>query len=208
MQDNALPMKPRTTRILYILFAVVWVAIIARAYITKKGPEDFVITVTQAQVQAFARSQLTALQQQSFEQGIELCGIIFERKGGALGASPPREGNEDSCGIAYFDEPGMRPVASFHTHAGYDPAYDSEVPSILDLQSDAASGMDGYVATPGGRFWHIDARARATTRVCGPGCLPQDPAYRPCPGAEPEARYSLEQLTARQLGGTGAPSPC
>ena len=201
-------MSSRTTRILYILFALAWAAIIARASVTKKGPEDFVITVTQPQVQAFARAQLTALQPRSFAEGIELCGIIFERKGGTLGASPPREGNEDSCGIAYFDEPGMRPVASFHTHAGYDPAYDSEVPSILDMQSDAATGMDGYVATPGGRFWRIDARGPIALRVCDAGCLPQDAAYRPCPGAAPEARYSLAQLTARQLGGTGAPSPC
>ncbi len=193
-------MSSRTTSLLYAVFAIAWVVIIVRAYTSKKDADDFVITVTQSEVQAFAREQLAALQAQSFAEKIELCGIIFEREGGSLGASPPREGSEDSCGIAYYDEPGMRPVASFHTHAGYDPAYDSEVPSILDLQSDAASGMDGYVATPGGRFWHVDAGGPIANRVCGPGCLPQDPAYRPCPGSEPEARYSFEELSARQLG--------
>jgi hypothetical protein len=192
-------MSPRATRTLYILFALAWVVIIARAYITKKGPEDFIITVTQSEVQAFARTQLSDLQQRSFTEGIELCGIIFERSDGSLGASPPREGNEESCGIAYFDEPGMRPVASFHTHAGYDPAYDSEVPSILDMQNDAATGMDGYVATPGGRFWHIDARGPVTKRVCDADCLPQDPAYKPCPGSEPKTRYSFKELADRQL---------
>lgn len=201
-------MSSRTTRILYVLFALAWVAIIARAYVTKKGPEDFVVTVTQEEVQAFARARLAEIQERSFAEGIELCGIIFERQGGTLGASPVREGNEDSCGIAYFDEPGMRPVASFHTHAGYDPAYDSEVPSILDLQSDAATGMDGYVATPGGRFWRVDARGPSAIRVCDAGCLPQDPAYLPCPGPTPAPRYSLAQLTARQIGGTGAPMAC
>ena len=192
-------MNPRTTRILYILFALAWVVIIARAYTTRKEPEDFIITVTQSEVQAFARAQLTDLQSRSVAEGIELCGIIFERSDGSLGASSPREGNEESCGIAYFDEPGMRPVASFHTHASYNPAYDSEVPSILDLENDALTGMDGYVATPGGRFWHIDADGPSTTRVCGPGCLPQDPAYRPCPGSEPEPQYSFKQLANRQL---------
>ena len=193
-------MSPRVTRLLYLLFAVLWVVIIARAYLTKKGPEDFVITVTQADVQAFARTELTALQQRSFAEGIELCGIIFERKGGTLGASPARKGSEASCGIAYFDEPGMRPLASFHPHGGYAPAYDSEAPSLLDLENDAASGMDGYVATPGGRFWHVDARGPATTLVCGPGCLPQDPDYQPCPGSEPRNRYTYRELAQRQLG--------
>ncbi|NQX95763.1 MAG: DUF4329 domain-containing protein, partial [Erythrobacter sp.] len=180
--------------------AIAWVVIIARAYVFKKDPEDFVITVTQAEVQAFARAQLSAIQQRSFSEGIELCGIIFERSDGSLGASRVREGGEASCGIAYFDEPGMRPVASFHTHGGFNTDYDSEVPSLLDLESDAASGMDGYVATPGGRFWWVDAAGPVATNVCGPGCLPQDPRYQPCPGLAPKPRYSYRELAQRQLG--------
>ncbi len=191
-------MTPRKYTLVYITLAVAWLAIIARTYVLKKGPEDFVVTVTQQEVQGFAREQLMALQQRSFAEGIELCGIIFERKGGTLGASPPRKGSEASCGIAYFDEPGMRPLASFHTHGGFNEDYDSEVPSVLDLESDAASGMDGYVATPGGRFWWVDANRPAAIRVCGPGCLPQDPAYQPCPALEPRELYSYEELAARQ----------
>ncbi|MEM7690719.1 MAG: DUF4329 domain-containing protein [Pseudomonadota bacterium] len=193
-------MTSRTTQIIFAVIALAWVVIIARAYIFRKEPEDFVITVTQPEVQAFAREQLSAIQARSFAERIELCGIIFERSDGSLGATRPREGNEDSCGIAYFDEPGMRPVASFHTHSSYNPDYDSEVPSIIDLANDAATGMDGYVATPGGRFWWVDAASPSTTRVCGPGCLPQDPAYRPCPAAEPLPRYTYDELRARQLG--------
>ena len=194
-------MSPALTRIVFVLIALAWLVIIARAYLNVKGPEDFIITVTQAEVQDFAQAQLNALQPQSFARNIELCGIIFERSDGSLGASRPREGDEASCGIAYFDEPGMRPVASFHTHAADSALYDSEVPSLLDLESDAGSGMDGYVATPGGRFWRVDARVPEAILICGPGCLAQDPNYTPCPALDPQPSYTRAELAARQLRG-------
>ncbi|MEO0591498.1 MAG: DUF4329 domain-containing protein [Pseudomonadota bacterium] len=193
-------MTSRNTQILFGLIAVAWVVIIIRAYLNVKTADDFVITVTQSEVESFARQQLNALQEQSFAQDIELCGIIFERSDGTLGASPPRPGDEASCGIKYFDEPGMRPVASFHTHAAQNDSYDSEVPSLLDMESDYASGMDGYVATPGGRFWRVDAQGPTAIRICGPGCLAQDPAYRPCSAFEPLLRYSYADMAARQNG--------
>ena len=193
-------MTSRNTQILFGLMAIAWVVIIIRAYTNVKTADDFVITVSQSEVQRFARTQLNALQEQSFAQDIELCGIIFERSDGSLGASDPRPGDEASCGISYFDEPGMRPVASFHTHAGQNDKYDSEVPSILDLDSDYASGMDGYVATPGGRFWRVDSTQPAAIQVCGVGCLAQDPRYKPCPAFEPEPYYSRPDLISRQTG--------
>ncbi|MEM6857859.1 MAG: DUF4329 domain-containing protein [Pseudomonadota bacterium] len=193
-------MASRNTQILFGLMAVAWVVIIIRAYLNVKTADDFVITVTQPRVESFARQQLNALQEQSFAEDIELCGIIFERSDGTLGASPPRPGDEASCGIKYFDEPGMRPVASFHTHAAQNDNYDSEVPSLLDMQSDYASGMDGYVATPGGRFWRVDATGPTAIQICGPGCLAQDPTYKPCPAFEPRQRYSYADMTARQNG--------
>lgn len=196
--NDARPSPPFDYRIVYALIAIATVFLVARAIINVKGPEDFEITVSQTEVEEFARAQLSALQDQSFAQNIELCGIIFEETGGTLGATDPRTGNEASCNIAYFDEPGMRPLASFHTHGSYSDDYDSEVPSVLDLESDAASGMDGYVATPGGRFWHVDAGGPTARMVCGPQCLPQDPDYLPCPALEPPPRLTLHQLRTRQ----------
>jgi len=193
-------MTSRNTQIMFGLMALAWAVIIVRAYMNVKTADDFVITVSQSEVQDFARQQLNAVQEQSFAQNIELCGIIFERSDGTLGASEPRPGDEASCGIRYFDEPGMRPLASFHTHAGQSDKYDSEVPSILDLDSDHASGMDGYVATPGGRFWRIDATEPTAIMVCGAGCLKQDPTYKPNPGFEPQQTYSRADLLARQSG--------
>lgn len=193
-------MNARSPTLIFGLCAIAWVVIVARAWTSSKDTDDFIITVSQGQVQAFAKEQLDALQRQSFADDIELCGIIFERSDGSLGASPPRQGDEASCGIAYFDEPGMRPVASFHTHAAQNDKYDSEVPSLLDVESDMASAMDGYVATPGGRFWRVDARRGEALMVCGAGCLVQDPGYTPCPGFAPEDRYSRADLIARMNG--------
>jgi len=190
-------MNARSTTLIFALCGLAWAVIVARAYLTAKDADDFVITISQSEVQAFAREQLGPLQQSSFSDDIELCGIIFERSDGSLGASEPRNGDEASCGIAYFDEPGMRPVASFHTHAAQNDKYDSEVPSVLDIDSDVASGMDGYVATPGGRFWHINAQNGEAMMVCGVGCLDQDPAYAPCPANEPDTFYTRSDLVAR-----------
>ena len=193
-------MNARTAPFVYGLMAIISAIIVVRAYLNVKGPEDFVITVTQSEVQQFARQQLEELQAQSFSDDVELCGVIFEETGGTLGSTPPRLGDEASCGISYFEEPGMRPVASFHTHGSFSDKYDSEVPSVLDLQSDAASGMDGYVATPGGRFWHVNAEQPSARLVCGARCLPQDRDYVPCPALEPRQLYTLHELTERQSG--------
>lgn len=190
-------MNPSTTRLLYALCAVAFVVIVARAYLNVKGPDALVATVPQSEVQAFAREQLEALQEPSFAGDLELCGIIFETADGELGVSRPREGDQASCDLNYFDEPGMVPVASFHTHGKHSEQYDGEVPSLVDISSDIESGMDGYVSTPGGRLWHIDHKARRARQVCGPGCLTQDPAYVPCPGDAIAENYSMEELDRR-----------
>lgn len=187
----------RSTRILYAICAVAFVVIIARAYMNVKGTDALQPVLPQSQVEAFARQQLDALQAESFASDRELCGIIFETSDGKLGVSRPTDGDEASCDISYFDEPGMVPVASFHTHGRHSPQYDGEVPSLIDIESDIASGMDGYVSTPGGRLWHIDHEAAAARMVCGPGCLTQDPNYVPCPSDRIEPSYSVTTLKQR-----------
>ncbi len=195
----------RTTHMIFAICAIAWLVIVARTISNVKGPEDFVVTATTQEVQVFAREQLAALQQRSFAEDTEYCGIIFEDSDGDLGVTRILGGERASCDIAFFDEPGMAPLASFHTHGAFGEEFDSEVPSSLDLEGDIASGMDGYVSTPGGRFWRIDAQAGKAIKVCGPGCLPSDPAYRPCPAAQPEREYSVSSLRARFERGT---APC
>lgn len=190
-------MNVSTTRIVYALCAIAFVVIVARAYMNVKGADALVPQLPQAQVQAFAREQLNALQQPSFDDNLELCGIIFETSEGELGVSRPQEGNQESCDLRYFDEPGMVPIANFHTHGSYSPRYDGEVPSLIDIQGNVASRLDGYITTPGGRFWHIDHEDGTARLVCGPGCVAQDPRYIPCPGDPVAQSYTPQELAGR-----------
>ena len=196
-------MKVSTARILYVVCAIAFAVIIVRAYMNVKGTDALVATLPQSEVQEFAKQELDALQPRSFSDDLELCGIIFETDERELGVSRPTSGDQASCDISYFDEPGMVPVASFHTHGKHSRQYDGEVPSLIDIQSDVASGMDGYIATPGGRLWHIDHANAVARMVCGPGCLTQDPDYQPCSGDFIEDSYTIEELQRRFAG----PSP-
>ena len=190
-------MNSSTTRILYALCAIAFVVIVVRAYMNVKGADALQPVLPQSEVQAFARAQLDGLQDRSFAENIELCGIVFETSAGELGASFPRDGEEATCDLVYFDEPGMVPVASFHTHGRFNRDYDSEVPSITDIQSDMESGIDGYIATPGGRFWWVNHETGLASLVCGPGCLKQDANYRPCAGDEIAETYTIDKLAQR-----------
>ncbi len=189
--------RPSTTKIIFVVIAIAWVVIIARAYMNVKGTDGLLSIVPQIEVQEFARTQLDALQNQSFDGDLELCGIIFETSDHELGASRPTNGDVASCDIAFFDEPGMVPIASFHTHGKHSDKYDGEVPSLIDMRSDIATGMDGYIATPGGRLWHIDHEASEARMVCGPGCLTQDPDYRTCASDVIAQSYTVDELAAR-----------
>lgn len=184
-------------KLVYAAIAILWVAIVVYSASNRKGPEDFVVTVSQGEVQAFARARLGAMQARSFAEKVELCAIIFEDREGALQSSEVRAGDEATCDLRYFDEPGMAPLASIHTHGPFDADYDSEVPSMIDLEGDIESQMDGYVATPGGRLWRVDWERERTVLVCGAGCLAQHPAYRACPDDTVAASYTGPELAAR-----------
>ncbi|BDI61015.1 DUF4329 domain-containing protein [Qipengyuania nanhaisediminis] len=197
-------MSPASLRLVYALCAIAFVVIVARAFLNVKGTDGLVPVAPQERVQEFAKQELDKLQQRSFSDDIELCGIIFETRDAELGVSRPRGGGEASCDIAFFDEPGMVPVASFHTHGKHSERYDGEVPSLVDIRSDIQTGMDGYIATPGGRLWHVDHRAAAARLVCGPGCLTQDPGYRECRGDVIAKSYTLAELSRRFSQGQAA----
>lgn len=184
-------------KLVYAVIAILWVAIVVHSASTRKDVDDFVVTVSQAEVQAFARERLGSMQARSFTERLELCAIIFEDSEGALRSSEVRAGDEATCDLRYFDEPGMAPLASIHTHGQFDADYDSEVPSLIDLEGDIESQMDGYVATPGGRLWRVDWERERAVLLCGAGCLAQDPAYRACPDETVAASYTGAELAAR-----------
>lgn len=127
---------------------------------------------------ALVTAILSDLQHRSFEEGREFCGYVGYDRSGRLVPTRIHRGHESSCPLPPVPA-DMVLVASFHTHGRYSPWYASEWPTTQDMDTDAADGIAGYIATPGGRLWYVDTRSMTVRQLCGRGCLPQDPAYRP-----------------------------
>ena len=90
-----------------------------------------------------AREILLELQSRSFAENREYCGYIGLMPDGTYMATEVTRGTSDSC-LSRGDESRFVEVtASFHTHAGYDPDADSEVPSVEDLVGDIDEGANG-----------------------------------------------------------------
>lgn len=122
------------------------------------------------------RSVFADLNPTSIEQNVEFCGYIGFTADGELAYSQPTRGDEGSC---LSDDPTNLELitAPYHTHGGFSPDYSSELPSGTDMEGDEDEGIDGWVATPGGRLWYIDTTDMVTFQICGIGCLPSDPEF-------------------------------
>lgn len=142
---------------------------------------------------ALARAVLSQLQPLSIAENREYCGYLGLDDAGRLVASAATPGDESSC---LADDPANITVitASYHTHAAYSPDYDSEIPSGDDVEGDEAEGIDGYVSTPGGRFWYIDTTDDVLSQLCGIGCLPSDPAFVPGDFGPIAQSYTFQEL--------------
>lgn len=150
----------------------------------------------------FAAAHFDRIQPQSVADGAEYCGLLGFDAAGKLATTPAKRGKPDSC--RPDDAPaGFEVLASWHTHGAYDRDADTEVPSLDDLFSDIEEGIDGYIATPGGRLWLNDAGARQSVLLCGAGCIKADPEYRPCPAFPPGDSYTPDTLRARAENDTG-----
>lgn len=150
------------------------------------------VAQTQGEVD-FVKSLFADIQGPSIRESREYCGLIGLDASGAFVATEPRPGRVASCLPPAPANVDFTVVASYHTHGSYSPRFVNEMPSIDDMTSDIADNTDGYVATPGGRLWYIDARARVARLICNAGCLQSDPAY---PGSVVPRRITMAQLQA------------
>lgn len=155
------------------------------------------------QEMAAAKKILSELQANSFKNNREYCGVLLRTATGKLISSKAFRGSKARCRVRRIPD-GAEVVASYHTHGAYLPGYDNEVPSLLDLEVEMDWRIDGYVSTPGGRFWHVDGRRGTVTLVCGKGCLPSDPNFRDQSRFFGKIRtaYDFESLMRRTLRGT------
>lgn len=144
---------------------------------------------------AFVRALLHDLQPLSIAKGREHCGLIGRDAGGALVATPPVMGGRAACSSPWPD--GMDVVASYHTHGGFTPGHVGELPSQSDVLSDNALGIDGWVATPGGRLWFVHGGRMAVKLACGPGCLPVAPDFGKSRPGGIDRSYAWDALVRR-----------
>lgn len=151
-----------------------------------------VMAQTAAEI-AFMRQVFAELQLATFDARREYCGYIGLDANGELAISQPTRGRRNSC---LADDPVELAVvyASFHTHGAFRDEEGDEVPSVSDIEADADEGIDGYVATPGGRLWYVDTEDMVTYQICGRGCLPQDPSFEPFPDGLIAESYAYDAL--------------
>jgi len=129
----------------------------------------------------------------SIRDKVEYCGYIGITADGDLIASPPTRGDEASC---LADDPTEIEViySSYHTHGQFSRDYFNEVPSGTDMEGDEEEGIDGWIATPGGRLWYNDTVDMVTFQVCGIGCVPSDPNFVAGDMGTIEQSYSYDDL--------------
>lgn len=147
--------------------------------------------------QDFVIELFSRVQAKSIASNRELCGYLGYDETGSLVATKIALGSEASCTLPH-DDGAFDIIASYHTHSSYSVDYDSELPSALDMESDRDSGINGWVATPGGRLWYIDSFAMEAIMVCGVGCLPMDKNFVRDTTNPVKKRYRYHELLARE----------
>lgn len=145
----------------------------------------------------FVMTLLAELNVQSIEENRELCGYLGLDRNGEYRTTRINTGQEASCTLPNWPVK-LTVLASFHTHSTYSSEYDSEIPSVTDIESDEANGIDGYVATPGGRLWYIDTDEMIVSQICGLDCIPSDPNFIPDPEGTIHASYTYRAMLKRE----------
>ena len=145
------------------------------------------------------KAVLTQLQQITRRTGVETCGHLYRDRAGKLKITPISRGGESFCDQDWQDRPDRELLAFFHSHGLYEPEIDSEVPTAFDIRSIMAPPpIDGWVVTPGGRIWHLDAASRSARLICGIGCAGSDPEFVKGDWGPIKNRYTLRELQRRE----------
>lgn len=188
-------MRGFDNRIVYALIVVLWLAVTLHMVIVPAPP--YQPKSSSAEIAKFAKETLARVQDVSIAQNQEFCGVITETDEGQLEASQIYDGGRADCGFERLSRPGSHTIASFHTHGGTDPDYDSEFPSLEDVAGDMDERIAGYIATPGGRIWQIDWRTGESRQLCGEACLEQDPGFDKAEREPVGTSYTFPQLKGR-----------
>lgn len=143
---------------------------------------------------AFVSRLFNDIQVRSIAEDREYCGLIGVDAQGNYVATAPKRGRVATCLPPDPDFANFTVLASYHTHGSASPEYFTEMPSFDDMRTDIADGTDGYIATPGGRMWYVNARARIARQICGLNCLIPDPEHVEDPDFPVRQTYTLDDL--------------
>ena len=100
-----------------------------------------------------ARNVLNAINPTSVAQNLEYGGWVYRNADRTFSATEPIKGTVDRVNIGSpTNVPSGYATASYHTHAAYDPRFNSENFSTLDITMNNNWGVDGYLGTPAGYY--------------------------------------------------------
>ena len=100
-----------------------------------------------------ARNVLNGINPTSVAENLEYGGWVYRNSDNTFSATEPVKGTVDSVSIGSPSSIGAgTATATYHTHGGFDPRFDSENFSFADISLNNNWGVDGYLGTPGGLF--------------------------------------------------------
>lgn len=158
--------------------------------------EDPWETLTFEKLDQVAEAALDNAQSLSLRHNREYCGYIAFDGKDRLRFTAPLQGDVATCTppeVPYSWEL----IASYHTHGALDPNeldVSYELPSGDDLRGDMDEGVDGYLATPGGRFWFIDTQDQVVIMLGGIGYFEPDRHFEQDMECGPWAEHTFEEI--------------
>jgi hypothetical protein len=167
--DRTRAMPHRTARVLTAVLILFW-----PLPSSAQSPEET----------AYVLGLMRAMNQLSVRFNREVCGFVLRDRTGRYSSTKVSWGGEATCASLPL-QPGVTAMSSWHTHAGWDPDYDGEVPSIQDVEGDMTLGVNGWVATPGGRLWFVEGGPARFARSAGAGAFPPTRPSPPTTGRCP-----------------------
>lgn len=128
-------------------------AAVAIAVVATSGSDKADSQLRFATQNAAAQDVLNKINPKSVQQNVEYGGWVYRNSDASFSATEPKKGTVDSVAIGSPESvPNGRATASYHTHGAFDPRYDSENFSTVDIAMNNNWRTDGYLATPAGYF--------------------------------------------------------
>ena len=176
-----------------LLLVLASLSLVMAAPVKAEDPWD---SLTFEKLDQVAEAALDNAQSLSLKHNREYCGYIAFDGADRLRFTAPLKGSVETCTppeVPYSWEL----IASYHTHGALDPNEPDvsyELPSGDDLRGDMEEGVDGYLATPGGRFWFIDTQDEVVIMLGDVGYFEPDKLFEQDTECGPWAEHTFEEI--------------